>query len=167
MKRGPSVQPRVEDFGDEFLVVCPRCSACARVRDRGPDADPRIRLVCPACAYTRQRKRAGSVFVYSSSPDVLPGAVAFGAAVDAFFRLPLWLQAPCCGETLWAYNARHLDYLEAYVGATLRERARGEHGWSNASLASRLPRWMLAAGNRDGVLRCIRGLRERLPPGEP
>ena len=61
-----------------------------------------------------------------------PGVVAVGGPVDWYFHLPLWLQAPCCGETLWAYNAAHLDFLfENYVRATLREHSRGEHGWRN------------------------------------
>lgn len=165
-RRSPPELPRVEDFGGDFLVVCPRCSACAHVRDRGPDADPLIRLVCPACGHSRELERASAVTAYTSNPRYFAGAVAYGAPVDAYFHLPLWLRAPCCGETLWVYNERHLDYLEAYVGATLRERRQGPYGWSNASLASRLPRWMLSAKNRDEVLHCIRQLRERLPTAE-
>ncbi|MGI5171658.1 hypothetical protein ACQEU3_45665 [Spirillospora sp. CA-253888] len=34
---------------------------------------------------------------------------------------PLWLQRSCCGHVLWAYNVRHLDLLESYAAAKLRE----------------------------------------------
>lgn len=83
-------------------------------------------------------------------------------AVDGYFGCPLWLQTPCVREVLWANNAEHLDFLEQYVGADLRERAREMHGWRNTNLASRLPKWMQQAKNRDAVLRGIRTLREKL-----
>ncbi|MEW9532434.1 hypothetical protein AB0B72_28180, partial [Microbispora sp. NPDC049125] len=53
----------------------------------------------------------------------------YRSAQDPFFGLHLWLQTPCCGNVLWAYNIRHLDLLEGYIGADLRERvlrSRGE-----------------------------------------
>jgi hypothetical protein len=44
------------------------------------------------------------------------------ALVDNCFGLPLWLQTPCIGRTLWAFNARHLAYLKQFLQAELRER---------------------------------------------
>jgi hypothetical protein len=52
----------------------------------------------------------------------------------------------CAGNVLWALDEVHLDFLERYVSATLREQGRG-----NGSLASRLPRWIKAAENRGVV----------------
>ena len=82
--------------------------------------------------------------------------------MDRYFHLPLWLQTPCCGETLWAYNAAHLAFLEDFVRAQLREHARGAHGWRNQALANRLPGWMQDAKNREDVLRGVERLREKL-----
>jgi hypothetical protein len=84
--------------------------------------------------------------------------------VDAYFGQPVWLQTPCAGHTLWAFNARHLDYLEQFVAARLREPPlRASDGEArNAALASRLPVWLKSAKNRDEVLRCIRRLRRML-----
>ncbi|HEU0051767.1 MAG TPA: hypothetical protein VFQ39_01275, partial [Longimicrobium sp.] len=78
--------------------------------------------------------------------------------LDPVFALPLWLRTSCRGNLLWAYNAPHLDFLERWVGATLRHRAPN----ANRSLASRLPRWMTAANARDDVLGCLRALRATL-----
>ena len=79
------------------------------------------------------------------------------------FDLSLWLQKPCCGEVLWAYNARHLTFLAEYVGAKLRnQRSDLSLPQSNSALESRLPRWMLSAKNRPAVLRGVKSLRERL-----
>jgi hypothetical protein len=135
------------DFMDEILVVCPECAACARTfrKDaRSRDWFAPRRLVCGACGHTREwagreiRRRWR------------------GAPRDDYFALPLWLQARCAGETLWAYNREHLALLESFVAAQHRERARdAKHGWSNASVASRLPKWIKLAKHRAAILRAI------------
>lgn len=79
-------------------------------------------------------------------------------AVPTFQGLDLWLQTPCAGHVLWVYDAVHLDFLERYVSAGLRGQAPG-----NASLASRLPRWIEDATNRDAVERGLARLRATLP----
>lgn len=155
---------RIEDFGDSFLVVCPKCSHRATVINRGAGAGPHVILTCAECGHSGGWERAAPGVMYSSDLGRYePGRVCIGAAVDWYFHLPLWLQSPCCGETLWAYNARHLGFLESYVGAGLRERGRDEEsGWSNQSLASRLPAWMKSAKNRAEVMKCLAKLRGRL-----
>jgi len=84
-------------------------------------------------------------------------------AVDDYFERPLWLQTRCAGHVLWAYNREHLEFLEAFVRATLRERLKdGAGGWSNRSLASRLPKWIKSARNREAILRGLARLRTSL-----
>jgi hypothetical protein len=79
---------------------------------------------------------------------------------DPVFRLPVWLRARCRHGIFWAYNLRHLDQIEAFVGASLRERQRDPvHGWSNRAWTSRLPAWISSAKNREEVLRCIARIR--------
>jgi hypothetical protein len=81
---------------------------------------------------------------------------------DGYFGADLWLQTRCVGRSLWAFNRRHLDILEGYVAASLRERERDEEwGWRNTSLASRLPTWMTSGSNRNAVLEGLRSLREK------
>ncbi|MBB3734015.1 hypothetical protein [Nonomuraea dietziae] len=72
--------------------------------------------------------------------------------------LELWLQTPCRNHVLWAYDAEHLDFLERYVRAFIREREPNRNG----SLASRLPAWLKDAKNRDLVLARCATLRVRL-----
>ncbi len=74
-----------------------------------------------------------------------------------FRGLDLWLQTPCGGRVLWACDEAHLDFLERYVAAGLREQEAG-----NASLASRLPAWMKSRKNRAAVLRGLHRLRATL-----
>lgn len=59
---------------------------------------------------------------------------------------------------LWAYNSDHLAFLRGYVEADLREREPN----ANASLASRLPKWLKSAKNRESVLRAVKRLETKL-----
>src|SRR5688572_15650492 len=112
--RAGATRAPLADFADEVLVVCPRCEGPALVTRidaaTTETAAPR-RLVCRRYGHMQERagrKRAG----------------AEREGRDPVFGLPLWLATPCCGEVLWAFNARHLEALEAYASAQLRERRR-------------------------------------------
>jgi hypothetical protein len=136
----------IYSFGTTFLVVCPRCQRRASVIPL-PGTEPKLfsprRVVCARCGYSK---------------DWHDHSIRVGGPVDWYLGLPVWLQVPCCGQTLWAYNEDHLDFLEAYISADLRERVPGV----NSTLASRLPGWMKDAKNRDEVLRGIERLRQKL-----
>ena len=115
---------------DEFLVRCPNCDRCARVVARPEDSAlawwlQRRHLVCAACGQTE---------------DWPGGPITAGGVYDWFFRLPLWLLTPCGDETLWAYNARHLDQLTRYLTTS-----------DHPDAASPLPRWLTATANRADV----------------
>ena len=144
----------IYEFRHEFLVRCPRCDNCAQIVPRNDEQGfASRRLVCKKCGYTQ---------------DWEGKAMVVGGSFDWYFRLPLWLQTPCCGKILWAYNREHLDFLESYVKAGLRESfplkvyETGLVMWRNKSLASRLPTWMKRAKNRDEVLRGIERLRKKI-----
>jgi len=138
------------EFGDEFLVVCPRCAGKARVFrvEIGSEklserlSAPR-KLVCFSCVYRDEWNG---------------GEIGIGGNFDWYFRFPLWMQISCCGETLWANNEKHLEFIENYVGARLRERK----PFVNKSLASRLPNWIKKAKNREEILKAIGKLKEKL-----
>ena len=139
------------EFTVEMLVVCPRCSSCARVAPADPAATawnaPR-KLTCPSCGHSRSWAGDSITRTFGAPP------------LDDYFELPLWIQTPCCGHILWAYNWSHLEHIARYVEATHRERQRDESGWSNRALTARLPRWIKSASHREQVLVCVRRLRE-------
>lgn len=142
-------------FSTLFLVRCPRCGKKARVviRDEysdGPQTLPQLRtdllfaarrLVCTHCGYTAEWHHR---------------KLKVDGPYDWYFRQPLWLQTPCCGEVLWTLNEEHLDFLEEFVRAGIRE------SYGNATVASRLPVWMKSGHNREEVLHCIEKLRSTL-----
>lgn len=130
-------------FEQPVLLQCPQCDRCAR--STYIQARSLWQVTCTHCSYAKtadgKTKR-------------------YGVAIDPVFSLPLWLQTTCCGELLWAYNADHLNFLEHYVQAALRERqgGKGDHH----SIAVRLPRWMKLAQNRKSILKAMQCLKERL-----
>jgi hypothetical protein len=122
-----------------YLVRCPRCETAATV-ERLERA--KARFTCTSCGLSKRCEEQNWSRSYSREPR------------DPFFGFALWLQTSCCGELLWAYNRAHLEFLRQYVTASLREREPNH----NSSAASRLPRWLKAAANRDEIVRCIERL---------
>lgn len=157
----------LHDFLREDLwVCCPACGLKAVVKT-DPEADSfhaadasKIRVSCTGCGFSRR---------YAEQPDLLhspngsrrafSASVRAGRMCDPFFYLPLWLQTDFGGELLWAYNPAHLRFLRHHIGAALRERSGEEH--ANRSLGSRLPKWMLASGKREALLRKLDQLAEK------
>jgi len=133
---------------DPLLVVCPKCSGKSSVTLSG-DAD--VKCTCLNCGYTKTKSRNGrSFYWYDENPT------------DGYFGFNLWLQTNCAGNSLWAFNSKHLKFLESYVGAALRERKKDEEwGWRNSSIASRLPKWLKSAKNREQVLKAINELKAK------
>lgn len=133
----------------DIEVVCPRCAARAAVTTRdiggGPALERPRRLACPACAYSAAWP-AGS------------RNTVWGAPVDPFFRRPLWLRTRVRGRMLWAFHRGHLDLLAHFIDAGLRER--GAVG-GNATLVSRLPKWIKSAKNRNDLRAALDRLREK------
>jgi hypothetical protein len=141
----------IYNYMDEYLVVCPRCAACAQVILRDAQQTgllaPR-RFICTHCGRTK---------------DWQGRTLCLGTACDSYFGLPLWLQITVDDNLLWAYNLRHLHLIAAYVQATLRERrADAASGWQNTSLINRLPGWIKQAKHRRRVLKAVRQLNEKL-----
>lgn len=138
---------------DDIRVKCPKCGGAgligrideAPARTRAHAFAPR-RFQCSACTHRVEWRG---------------NAVAIGGAHDPYLRFPLQLQTRTRHGVLYAYNVAHLDWIEGFVAAGLRER-RIEAGMANRSIASRLPAWIKAAKNREEVLRALARLRRRL-----
>lgn len=129
----------LSDFMQHTLVACPNCQKRADVRVLDPlkhkyaNTSP-SKVTCLHCGYNK----------------ILDNG-SFGEN-HTFF-----LTTSCAGNTLWALNEAHLQWLEDYIGATHRSRPLS----SNQSLASRLPQWLTAAKNRNAVLKSIQKLKNK------
>ena len=144
-------QTYIYEFVRDILVVCPQCAGKALVQTgnfQQMKYDTRdIRVVCAACGYNKTLET-----IPTNSKHLI-----FGAPVDPFFHLPVWLQLDFSGNLLWAYNTDHLDFLAQHVGAKLRERNGAPY--RVRSIGARLPRWMTAKNSRDAVLKAIEKLK--------
>jgi hypothetical protein len=161
-------QTFLEKFADDILVRCKTCASSGHLlrlpaRPVRPYRVAGYRFVCGGCATTRD---------WLLPRDRRIPIPAGGPELDGF-GLSLWLQVPCSGEVLWAYNIAHVAFLERYVGARVRsQRSAPRTFLGNGTLESRLPRWILLAKHRPRVLRGLQSLRElaavvepRKPPG--
>lgn len=161
-KRAPQSLDTIWSFVDEFLVACPRCAAEAIVK-ASTETNP-ARFTCSSCGLSRDWEATSRGVLFSHSAENWPkGQYALGDVADPYFHLPLWLQVPCGANILWAYNKRHLGFLLEYVASIDRRKApRSPHEPRNSLLASRLPKWIKLAKNRESVLRAISSLNEKL-----
>lgn len=132
---------------DPTLVCCPKCQSKAIVALHDDEA----RLSCASCGYNQKKSTEHRTFYWGAENPT-----------DSYFDANLWLQTDCVGESLWAFNKRHLEYLENFVSAKHRQRNPNVDAWINSSLASRLPKWMKAAKNREQVLKAIAVLKNKI-----
>ena len=132
---------------DPTLVCCPKCQSKAFVTINNDEA----RLSCTSCGYNQAKLAEHRTFYWGAENPT-----------DSYFGANLWLQTDCAGESLWAFNKRHLEYLEDFVSAKQRQRNPNVDTWMNSSLASRLPKWMKAAKNREQVLKAIAVLKNKI-----
>jgi hypothetical protein len=154
----------IDDFAGYFLVHCPQCQGIARVS--WSPSESAIRAICSGCGFIKDWTCVQpGVRMYTNDPSKFKvGIIGIGAGLDWCFHYPLWLSTSCCSHELWAYNPEHLAWLKAYVSSGLRERTEDpEFGWRNASLSSRLPKWLKSAKNRDEVIKAIERLEKTVP----
>lgn len=135
------------DFYKEVWVQCPSCNNLAIAR-----ALPEQFLVRLNCTYCSLLKEV-------STRIVIAGVEANSVtAAHWYFNAELWLQAPFKNEVFWVYNPNHLYYLEAYIGAKLREHKDREH----FTLLEKLPKFYHEAKNRNALLKLIEKLKGRI-----
>jgi hypothetical protein len=151
------IKPRFFDAGTKFnysgdmLVNCPKCGGVGRIRHVEPSGDAGLtwQFTCSRCSHRIVSRAGGESWRSGNYP------------YDPYLGLRLHLQVPTRHGVLFAYNEVHLDAIEGFVAAQLRERRRGEFGWSKSSMV-RLPAWVKSAKNREVVLRALTRLRHRL-----
>jgi hypothetical protein len=154
------------NFVETIYVRCPKCTKRAHVI-RIPDVEEEILADTSghhgSLSFRRSFSPRKLCCLHCSYTSIWEGGTQHrGGPYDWYFQLPLWLQTPCCGEILWAFNEEHLNFLEQYVVAKQRVKFHVEGQIRNGTMASRLPTWMKSAKNRDQVLKGISRLKDML-----
>ncbi len=140
----------IMDFMDEILVICPGCSNCAHIKPIPGNEVSMFtdrRLTCTSCGMTKEKKTKKVLLNNEGSP------------LDCYFGLPLWFIKGHGAKTLWAYNKKHLEYIESFVKATHRMRDLDGTECLNNSIVSRLPGWIKKGSNRKQILSLIQKLK--------
>ena len=133
----------ISDFFNEVLVECPACAAKAVAKANHETR--KLRLFCLHCGYNHEVSDELDQHTFIIKP------------ANQFFDAELWLQADFKNERFWAYNDKHLDYLERYIGATLR----GHKERTHFTLLEKLPKFYHEAKNREGLLKIIAKLKKK------
>lgn len=130
----------LSNFYKEVCIVCPSCAkkAMATVNDETKKA----RLLCINCGCNKE-----------TTTEIKNGTI--DTAANYYFQAQLWLQAPFKFEMFWAYNDKHLLYLERYISATIRE----HKDRTGFTLLEKLPKFYHEAKNRDSLLKIINKLK--------
>ena len=148
------------DFIDRVDVICPKCHKKALVIGVSANAsreeqEEQVRFACHSCGYSLKLANTPKTLFYRTSrgKSVYGRVLHLNAPIDPFFGFNVWYQIDCAHGLLWAYNAAHLSVIESYIKDKLRTRSNIFH--MNRSIASRLPRWIGIAKNRDYLLKLI------------
>ena len=135
----------LSDFYSDVVVVCPNCGKKALATADHEKLE--ARLVCNYCGLNQK-----SATFYK---DKKGNEIQVQTAAHGYFGADLWYQLPFKNELLWAYNTAHLDYLEKYIAAAIRENKER----TGFSMVEKLPRFMQVAKNRDSLLKLIGKMR--------
>ena len=132
----------ISDFYKEVLVVCISCEkkAIPKVSFETKSA----RLFCEHCGYN---KETSTVFYMGT----------IKMAANHYFNADYWLKIKFKNEIFWAYNDKHLAYLERYISATLRE----HKDRTGFTLIEKLPKFYHEAKNRNPLLKVIEKLKSK------
>lgn len=106
-----------------------------------------IQLKCTICMQQKEYKPKIEEVAFCFSSDE-------NKQRERWFNCELWYQKQFDTSVFWAYNGEHIEYLEHYIKATLRER--NNSGSSSGSLVSRLPQFVKVAKNREKLLKIIK-----------
>lgn len=137
---------RLADFQAEVWVNCPQCNQRATAK---ADYERRqVRLFCMHCGYSKERSTEMTAFGIKGNWTV---------PAHDYFDAQLWLQRPFKNEVFWAFNLAHLEYLEQYIAARLREHKDRSH----FTLLEKLPRFYHEAKNREALLKTIALLKRK------
>lgn len=135
----------LNDFGNDILVKCPKCNMCATATANYEKYEARI--ICKHCGFSKT----------SSGCVIENGKLKYRRTIipHLHFQLELWMKLPFRDNVVWALNYRHLDYMEKYISATLRE----SQDRTGFTLVEKLPKFMQYSRNRTPLLKIFQRMR--------
>lgn len=137
----------LRNFYNEVWVICPSCDNKAVAK--AIIESNQVRLYCENCGYNKQKS---TEICISGTKAILE------MPAHRYFDASLWLLASFKNDVVFAFNGEHLNYLENYISADLRE----HKGRSHFTLLEKLPKFYHEAKNREALLKIIQKLKNKL-----
>ena len=133
----------LSNFYNEVIVECGVCTkkAVAILNQQNNTA----RMFCNNCGYNKEH----SMLLNETTKLHMPA--------HTFFKAQLWLTMAFKNDFFYAYNYNHLNYLERYISATLREHKDRSH----FTLLEKLPKFYHEGKNRSELLKIIAKLKSK------
>ena len=149
----------IYDYINKIDIECQNCSKRSVVISN-PENRRETKSLCVNCGKSKIWKGESNSYEFGVRSQKTDG-ISIGQPVDCYFKSKLWYSTTFKGEPLFAYNLEHLHFLIEYINDKLRERTKINGNWSNGSLQSRLPNWMLKAENREGIIKKLNELLDK------
>ncbi|MCA5004157.1 hypothetical protein [Sphingobacterium bovistauri] len=133
-------------FQSEVWIVCPDCAKKAVTKVDYENA--KAYLFCKNCGLSKQKSTTITVAGIKGNWKMI---------AHNYFNTQLWLEHSFKNDVFYALNGEHLDYLEQYIAADLRE----HKDRTGFTLLERLPKFYHEAKNRKALLSIIQKLKKK------
>ena len=151
-KKGYEVE--LSEFRFQFIIHCPKCNNKTTLTNNTISSYIEGKIVCPTCGFN---KKLGGNSSYAIS--TVDGRIIESKAVmenPKGLKFILWYSTNFKGNSFWAYNEEHLNFLYDFVNAKHRDRSL--ENLKNRSIGSRLPKWITSSENRKEISKLIEGM---------
>lgn len=176
----------IEDFKKEVHIYCPECHkkaiikndkqtlksfiACTNCSFRHTEDNRVMELHFSAYCNTCGEKITYSKHVHEKQDHVIircpscktshtfvPKVSEYYSVDQVLDKYTFWYSENFKGNRFWAYNKDHLEYIEQYVKADLRER----HNRKAGTMVEKLPDFIKSGKNRDDLLKLISTMKKK------
>lgn len=150
------------EFTQKVLVHCNVCNQIAEVKIDSLiplSRKSKASIRCLNCANYKEKYLSGGYLGKNQIKDKskIDNAIILGMPIDPYFHLELYLKIEFRNHILWVYNIEHLNALIDFINSKIKPNKAGKN--LNASIGSRLPKWMLSEKNRSVIVKKLINLK--------
>jgi predicted RNA-binding Zn-ribbon protein involved in translation (DUF1610 family) len=140
----------LSEFSTYIAIHCPSCNKKAVIKTK-QNWFIVGRIVCAECGFFKDLDENSSYELCTNGGTTVGNKSVL--ANPRGLNLVLWYSANFKGNSFWAYNENHLQFLHDFIIA--KHRARSQTELKNRSIGSRLPKWMTSSANRESLIKLI------------
>lgn len=142
------------DFRTHITIHCPNCNKKTLLFNEANVGFLNGRISCSSCGFLKELNENSSYLICTLQGTPIGSKTVI--ANPKGIKLSLWYSANFRGNSFWAYNESHLQFLYDFIRA--KHRTRSQTDFKNRSIGSRLPKWMTSSANREGIKKLIESM---------